>query len=135
MNVIVELLAIVGLFCLIERAYKAVRAKTVFVIDDDPVTLAVVQSKLKALGYKVKTFSSLNGVLIKIAAMRPDAVIVDYDLGGKLTGEHVYDFCIKHSIPSVIYTSTPEIVSKAKRVFGKTHVDPLDAISTFLKTV
>ena len=135
MTSILHILAIIGLFSVIERIVNMLRSKTVYIIDDDPVSLAMLEAKLKSSRFKVRCFSSVKGVAPKIALAVPDFVIVDYDLNDSITGENIYDFCTRHGIPVAIYTATPEAISSEKRVFSKMGSDPLGAVSNFLKTV
>ncbi len=134
MTSILHILAIIGLFTVIERIFAMVKSKTVFIIDDDPVSLTMLQAKLRAEHYKVKAFTTTKGVAARIALAMPDAVIVDYDLNEDLNGENIYDFCTRQGIPVAIYTATPEVINPKKRVFSKGASDPMGAVLTFLKT-
>jgi DNA-binding response OmpR family regulator len=49
----------------------------VFVADDDPLLLGLLEHKLKGAGYRVETAEDGQAALIGIGRARPDAVVLD----------------------------------------------------------
>lgn len=55
------------------------------VVDDDPVYLQVLTRMLESAGYEVFAFTDPQEALIRLARLRPDAVLVDVEMPG-MTG-------------------------------------------------
>lgn len=57
-------------------------AKRIFIIDDDPSTIGMLQSLLRVEGYEVESAVSGEAALHRILAEPPDAILLDVMLPG-----------------------------------------------------
>ena len=98
-------------------------AKKILVIDDDPGTLHLIESILKAEGYAVLTLSSPKDCIKLIKNERPDLVMLDILMPHK----DGYQVCAEvktlfnNKIPVVVFTDKPyekELIAEAYKNFG-----------------
>jgi two-component system, OmpR family, phosphate regulon response regulator PhoB len=66
------------------------RALQVYVIDDDPIALRVIERVLRSLGHEVKTRDRALGSLSAVLRDRPDLVVLDLSMPG-LSGAGLAD--------------------------------------------
>ena len=68
--------------------------KLIFVADDDPFILTLVEKRLGEMGYTVKSFS-MGEELLESISSKPDLIILDYifqskDLNPVLSGKEIF---------------------------------------------
>ena len=56
---------------------------TILIVDDEPITVAVVQRLLEAKGHRVLTTSSGDQAMEAVRASRPKVVLLDVNMPGK----------------------------------------------------
>jgi DNA-binding response OmpR family regulator len=104
-------------------AVRTRRRKTVLVIDDDAETRAAVVAALELAEVPVRTAPDGNAGLEAMAADRPDVVVLELGMGGRMAGKDVVNM-IKATmewvdIPIVLYTRVAvESQKEARLVHG-----------------
>jgi CheY-like chemotaxis protein len=101
-------------------AVRTRRRKTVLVIDDDEQTRTAAVAALELAEVPVRTASDGNAGLEAMAADRPDVVVMELGLGGRMAGKDVVNM-IKATmewvdIPIVLYTRVPVDGQKEARL-------------------
>lgn len=71
----------------IKNLNKANRDTLIYFLDDDLIYLKVVSHDLEKQGYKnVRSFSTAKDIIEAVKEKKPDIALLDYHLGGKMTG-------------------------------------------------
>ena len=97
--------------------------KKILIVDDEPVTVKMLEPRLKAEGYEVLTAYSGEEGLEQCRLSNPDAVILDImmpDMGGNEVAAHMQeDSNLKH-IPIIFLTAVikPKEVPKDRKIGG-----------------
>ena len=93
--------------------------KTVFVVDDDPSHLKIIELQLKHLGYEVITFTSGKPMLDKLSDA-PYAIILDHYLREEKTGSEYLEE-IRRRLPKVpvIYMTSVNDEETIKGIYEK----------------
>ena len=97
--------------------------KKILIVDDEPVTVKMLEPRLKAEGYEVLAAHSGEEGLEQCRASKPDAVILDImmpDMGGNEVAAHMQeDPGLKH-IPIIFVTAMikPGEVPKDRKIGG-----------------
>jgi CheY-like chemotaxis protein len=110
-------------------AVRTRRRKTVLVIDDDAETRAAAVAALELAEVPVRTAPDGNAGLEAMAADRPDVVVLELGLGGRMAGKDVVNL-IKATmewvdIPIVLYTRlTVDGQKEARLVHGADELVP-----------
>jgi len=120
-------------------ATAAPRAKHVLVIDDDAASVAEATAALKARRVGVQVASDGNAALAAIAKDRPDAIVMELEIGGSLAGKDMINMVRATmewvDIPVVLYTRTPIVsLEEARAVHGGDAFVPKAAGSDALVT-
>jgi len=84
--------------------------KKIIIVEDESVIAKDIQKTLEFLGYEIPTiFSSGEEFLSKVDEIKPDLVLMDIMLDGKLTGiDTAKELNIDHSIPVIFLTAHAE---------------------------
>ena len=97
--------------------------KKILIVDDEPVTVKMLEPRLKAEGYEVLTAHSGKEGLEQCRVSNPDAVILDImmpDMGGNEVAAHMQeDSSLKH-IPIIFLTAVikQKEVPKDRKIGG-----------------
>ncbi|MBC7117713.1 MAG: response regulator [Methanobacteriaceae archaeon] len=92
--------------------------KSVLIVEDDAIVALDLKSRIEKLGYKViGSVASGQEALNKITETRPDLVIMDIVLRGKMDGIEVAEKIKDLKIPIVFLTaySDPETIKRARK--------------------
>ncbi len=79
--------------------------KKVLVIDDDPDILYLVKYVLMNAGFEVYTYNTGIGVPAKVIACRPDVILLDIMLPGRIGTEICKDLRKDFSIPIIFFSA------------------------------
>jgi two-component system alkaline phosphatase synthesis response regulator PhoP len=97
--------------------------KKILIVDDEPVIVKMLETRLKAGGYEVFTTHSGEEGLEQCKSLKPDAVILDImmpDMDGSEVAAHMHeDSNLKH-IPIIFLTAAikPKEVPKDRKIGG-----------------
>jgi len=97
--------------------------KKILVVDDEPVIVKMLETRLKAEGYEVFTTHSGEEGLEQCKSLKPDTVILDImmpDMDGNEVAAHMQeDSSLKH-IPIIFLTAVikPNEVPKDRKIGG-----------------
>jgi two-component system OmpR family response regulator len=107
--------------------------KSAFVVDDDPVFADSISLHLQKSGFDVTCFSSGPGALRQLCATL-DLIVLDYDLGERLTGLH-YLRTIRHAMPNVpvLFLSKQNDTKAASQALGMGASFYIEKNSSFLE--
>ncbi len=86
--------------------YESSRAKTIFLIDDDPDFLRITERWLKDK-YRIKTFRSGSEALFELNTSVPDLILLDYimpEMDGFETMQKIRQIPRAHDVPIVFLT-------------------------------
>jgi len=67
------------------------RRPLAMLVDDDPDTGAMYEVGLEALGFRVAVVSDVSAVFLSVEKEIPDVVVLDFQLGGIITGVDVLE--------------------------------------------
>jgi two-component system KDP operon response regulator KdpE len=95
------------------------KMKTIFVVDDDPAHLKIIELQLKHLGYPVTTFTS-GKVMLENLSEPPFVIILDHYLREEKTGSE-YLTEIRKKVPKVpvIYMTSVNDEETIKDIYSK----------------
>lgn len=84
-------------------------SRRVLLVDDDPVTLLTVGTRLRAVGYEVVTHEGSMGVYNVATRIKPDVAIIDVNMPG-ISGEGVVELLrtVRPRPLLMLYSSLPE---------------------------
>jgi response regulator RpfG family c-di-GMP phosphodiesterase len=85
--------------------YERRRAKKMAIIEDSDVDFLMMKNCMKLRNTNIVRYKSADMLEVKFAISRPDAVVIDYRLEGKETGDHLLRVCQGMNIPAVLVTA------------------------------
>lgn len=85
--------------------YERHRAKKMAIIEDSDVDFLMMKNCMKLRNTNIVRYKSADMLEVKFAISRPDAVVIDYRLEGKETGDHLLRVCQGMNIPAVLVTA------------------------------
>jgi len=97
--------------------------KKILVVDDEPIIVKMLESRLKAEGYEVFTAHSGEEGLEQCKLSKPDAVILDImmpDMDGSVVAAHMQEDPNLSKIPIVFLTAVvkPQEIPKNRKIGG-----------------
>jgi signal transduction histidine kinase len=102
------------------RASGGGRAARIYVVEDEALILMEIRDRLEVLGYEVCGTASRGEIAVeRIAALRPDLVLMDINLAGEMDGvEAARQVRAKCDAPVVFLTaySDPALIARATQV-------------------
>jgi CheY-like chemotaxis protein len=111
---------------------RAIRRKTVVLIDDDPTTRAAAVAELEQADVPVRAFDDGNAALSSIAEVKPDVIVIELALGGEMAGKDVINV-IKATmewvdVPIVLWTrESVQNQKEARQIHGADEIVPKSA--------
>ncbi|HVY09449.1 MAG TPA: response regulator [Mycobacteriales bacterium] len=97
----------------------------VLVVEDDPSVRGLLESLLQGEGYAVATASDGIGGLVKVAAQRPELILLDVmmpDLGGVRVIEELHGDPATSDIPVIVVTGKLDAVPALAAKLGEANV-------------
>ena len=85
--------------------YERRRQKKMAIIEDSDVDFLMMKNCMKLRNTNIVRYKSADMLEVKFAISRPDAVVIDYRLEGKETGDHLLRVCQGMNIPAVLVTA------------------------------
>lgn len=80
------------------------RVKRIFLVEDNPHDKLLFKVNFHIDNCVVEYFDSTEGIISEFWKRKPDAVIIDYYLAGKTTGDKLLKFCDMNRIPALLVT-------------------------------
>jgi CheY-like chemotaxis protein len=111
---------------------RAVRRKTVVLVDDDPATRAAAVAELEQADVPVRAYDEGNAALSGIAEEKPDVIVIELALGGEMAGKDVINV-IKATmewvdVPIVLWTrESVQNQKEARQIHGADEIVPKSA--------
>jgi DNA-binding NtrC family response regulator len=89
--------------------------KKIMVIEDEAIIALDFENSIKRCGYSsVGRFGNAKSALKKLEEEKPDAVLLDINLGGKLEGYELAEEFEKRKVPFIIITAYSDLSSIEK---------------------
>lgn len=86
------------------KVWDKIRIKRVYVVEDNESDRMLLRMNLNLDNCLVEYFNSSEGVIKEFMKRRPDAVIIDYYLAGRTTGDKLLEFCDNNGICALLVT-------------------------------
>jgi len=86
----------------------AAEAYVVLHVEDDSAILRATQMLLRSAGYRALTAPTAESALEQLQAVKPDVLIVDYQIGGDMTGTEVAEEIAQrcgYRVPTILLTA------------------------------
>ncbi len=86
----------------------AAQAYVVLHVEDDSAILRATQMLLRSAGYRALTASTAASALEQLQTVKPDVLIVDYQIGGDMTGTEVAEEIAQrcgYRVPTIVLTA------------------------------
>ena len=77
-------------------------------VEDDSAILRATQMLLKSVGYRALTAVSAEAAFEQVATIKPDVLIVDFQIGGELSGTEVAEEIAQrcgYRVPTIVLTA------------------------------